>query len=132
MTMIFQDPMTALNPLKKIGSQLEEVILRHSNLSRQEAKEKAIEMLRKVGIPVPEQRIKQYPHEFSGGMRQRVLIAMALACEPQLLIACSHCLQRAAFDSPTILVREQIASSAAFCSSAYRSSSPAISPATSL
>ena len=77
MTMIFQDPMTALNPLKKIGSQLEEVILRHSNLSRQEAKEKAIEMLRKVGIPVPEQRIKQYPHEFSGGMRQRVLIAMA-------------------------------------------------------
>ncbi len=87
MTMIFQDPMTALNPLVKIGKQLEEVIVRHSRCSKAEAREKAVEMLRKVGIPMPEQRLKQYPHEFSGGMRQRVLIAMALACEPKLLIA---------------------------------------------
>lgn len=85
--MIFQDPMTALNPLKKIGSHLTEVLMRHRGLGRKEAKAEAIEALRKVGIPSPESRLNQYPHEFSGGMRQRVLIAMALCCKPKLLIA---------------------------------------------
>jgi peptide/nickel transport system ATP-binding protein len=85
--MIFQDPMTALNPLKKIGYHLTEVLMRHRGLSKNEAKAEAIEALRKVGIPSPESRLKQYPHEFSGGMRQRVLIAMALCCKPNLLIA---------------------------------------------
>lgn len=87
MTMIFQDPMTALNPLKKIGAHLTEVILRHSSCSKADARKRAIEMLHMVGIPNPEERMNQYPHEFSGGMRQRVLIAMALSCEPKLLIA---------------------------------------------
>ena len=85
--MIFQDPMTALNPLKKIGSHLTEVLMRHRGLNKKEAREEAIEALRKVGIPSPESRLNQYPHEFSGGMRQRVLIAMALCCKPKLLIA---------------------------------------------
>ncbi len=87
MTMIFQDPMTALNPLVRIGQQLEEIILRHQKCSKAQARSKAIDYLTQVGISMPEQRMKQYPHEFSGGMRQRVLIAMALACEPMLLIA---------------------------------------------
>ena len=86
-SMIFQDPMTALNPLKKIGSHLVEIIRRHQKISKKEAKVLAIEMLGKVGIPSPEKRMEQYPHEFSGGMRQRVLIAMALCSHPKLLIA---------------------------------------------
>ncbi len=85
--MIFQDPMTALNPIKTIGSHIIEVIMRHKNLDKAKAKNSAIEFLRMVGIPTPEKRMEQYPHEFSGGMRQRVLIAMALSCGPKLLIA---------------------------------------------
>lgn len=85
--MIFQDPMSALNPLKKIGDHITEVLIRHKGLNKRTAEIKAIELLKEVGIPMPEKRVNQYPHEFSGGMRQRVLIAMALACRPKLLIA---------------------------------------------
>ncbi|MGV3465168.1 MAG: ABC transporter ATP-binding protein [Heyndrickxia sp.] len=85
--MIFQDPMTALNPLKKVGDHIVELLVRVRGMKKAEAKKEAIEMLRMVGIPSPEARVNQYPHEFSGGMRQRVLIAMALSCEPKLLIA---------------------------------------------
>ena len=85
--MIFQDPMTALNPIKKIGFHLEEVIIRHKKMNKANAKSVAIQMLKEVGIPMPEKRLDEYPHEFSGGMRQRVLIAMALSCSPKLLIA---------------------------------------------
>lgn len=87
MAMIFQDPMTALNPLRTIGYHLTEVICRYRKVSKKEAEKIAVEMLRQVGIPSPETRMKQYPHEFSGGMRQRVIISMALCCEPSLLIA---------------------------------------------
>ena len=86
-SMIFQDPMSFLNPVLNIETQLVEPLLNHQHLSRQEARQKAIELLTKVGIPSPEARLKQYPHEFSGGMRQRIIIAIALACNPKLIIA---------------------------------------------
>ena len=85
--MVMQDPMTSLNPLKKIGKQIQESIEHHQGLKGEAAKKAAIEMLGKVGIPDPERRYEQYPHEFSGGMRQRAMIAMALSCNPKLLIA---------------------------------------------
>ncbi|GHV88888.1 ABC transporter ATP-binding protein [Spirochaetia bacterium] len=85
--MIFQDPMTCLNPLYTIGNQITEPLRIHKKMSRKEAKHRAVEMLDLVGIPSPEQRLRQYPHEFSGGMRQRVMIAMAMCCNPKLLIA---------------------------------------------
>ena len=85
-SMVMQDPMTSLNPLKKIGRQIEESIELNQGIKGPEAKKLALEMLKKVGIPDPERRYQQYPHEFSGGMRQRVVIAIAVACRPQILI----------------------------------------------
>jgi len=85
-SMVMQDPMTSLNPLKKIGRQIEESIELNQGIKGPEAKKMALEMLKKVGIPDPERRYQQYPHEFSGGMRQRVVIAIAAACHPQILI----------------------------------------------
>ncbi len=86
-SMIFQDPMTSLNPFLRISTQMIETIVLHQGLDNDKAKEKAVEMLKLAGIPAPEKRIDQYPHQFSGGMRQRVMIAMALSCNPEILIA---------------------------------------------
>jgi oligopeptide transport system ATP-binding protein len=86
-SIIFQDPMTSLNPVFTVGYQLEEAIMLHTNKTKAEAKQRAIELLSLVGVNDPEKRLKQYPHEHSGGMRQRDMIAMALACEPDILIA---------------------------------------------
>ena len=87
MAMIFQEPMTSLNPVYRVGNQIVEAIRTHEKVSKAEAKARAVDLLRKVGIPSPEARINDYPHQMSGGMRQRVMIAMALACNPKLLIA---------------------------------------------
>ncbi len=86
-SMIFQDPLTFLNPVLKIGTQIMEPLLLHEKMNKQQARQRAIELMGLVGIPSPADRLKQYPHQFSGGMRQRIIIAIALACNPQIVIA---------------------------------------------
>ncbi|MEJ2604842.1 MAG: ABC transporter ATP-binding protein, partial [Gammaproteobacteria bacterium] len=86
-SMIFQEPMTALNPVLTIGSQMVDVLRRHKQYTRRQARSVAVEMLSRVGIPAPGKRIDEYPHQMSGGMRQRAMIAMALSCDPKVLIA---------------------------------------------
>ncbi|MDY0287889.1 MAG: ABC transporter ATP-binding protein [Sphaerochaeta sp.] len=85
--MIFQDPMTALNPVFSVGFQMNEMLMNHSSMSKKEATKKSISLLTDMGVPAPEQRVFEYPHQYSGGMRQRAMIAMAMACEPKVLIA---------------------------------------------
>jgi peptide/nickel transport system ATP-binding protein len=86
-SMIFQEPMTALNPVFTVGNQIAEVLTSHQDVSKQQARDAAVELLRSVGIPSPEKRVEEYPHQLSGGMRQRVMIAMAIACKPSLILA---------------------------------------------
>jgi len=86
-SMIFQEPMTSLNPVYTIGNQIREILILHQKMTRKDAKDRCVDLLKLVGIPAPEQRVNEYPHKLSGGMRQRVMIAMALACRPSVLIA---------------------------------------------
>ena len=88
MSMVFQDPMSSLNPVYKVGDQVAEGLIQHTGMKKKEARQKVLEMFRKLGIPDPEERIDNYPHQFSGGMKQRVVIAIAMICNPELIICC--------------------------------------------